>query len=100
MAKGEGFAWPSGKEREVLKVLQEEGRGMYGLEIVERSSGRLGRASIYVWLARLEEKQFVRVRRRTSNHPGLPRPIYAITAAGQRALSAFEMATMGSRARV
>lgn len=91
---GDGVVWPAGRELQVLKVLQGEPRGMYGLEIVERSGGQIGRASIYVLLSRLEGKGFVRVRRMTSNHPGLPRPIYSITAAGQRVLCASEMMTI------
>lgn len=97
-AKDDGFVWPSGKELEVLKLLQGEPRGMYGLEIVDRSEGLVGRSSVYVLLARLEEKGFVRVRRTTSSHPGMPRPIYSITGSGQRAIAAFELATM-SRVR-
>lgn len=90
-----GFSWPSRKELDVLRLLQEEPRGMYGLEVVDRSKGAISRDSVYKWLARLENKGFVRVRRTTANHPGLPRPIYAITAAGLRAIDAFEVATMG-----
>jgi DNA-binding PadR family transcriptional regulator len=97
-AKDDGFVWPSGKELEVLRLLKGEPRGMYGLEIVDRSGGTVGRTSVYVLLARLEEKGFVRVRRTTSRHPGMPRPIYSITGSGQRAIAAFEVATM-SRAR-
>jgi DNA-binding PadR family transcriptional regulator len=95
---GGGFVWPSGRELEVLRLLQAEPTGMYGLEIVERSQEAIGRASIYVLLARLEQKGFVRVKRTTANHPGLPRPVYAVTGAGQRAIAGFDLATL-SRAR-
>jgi DNA-binding PadR family transcriptional regulator len=71
---------------------------MYGLEVVGRSGGTVGRTSVYVLLGRLEEKGFVRVRRPTSTHPGLPRRIYSITAEGHRVVGAIEVA-MVSRAR-
>jgi PadR family transcriptional regulator, regulatory protein PadR len=84
--------WPSGRELQVLQVLQSEPSGMYGLEIVDSSRGRIGRASIYVYLGRLEEKGFVRIAKKTSSHPGMPRPIYKITGEGHRALAAAEVA--------
>lgn len=90
----ERYVWPSGKELEVLRLLQTSPRGMYGLEIVDKSEGAIGRASIYVLLGRLEEKGFVRVARTTSTHPGMPRPIYSITADGQRVVAAIEAAGM------
>jgi DNA-binding PadR family transcriptional regulator len=65
---------------------------MYGLQIVEKSNGSIGRASIYVHLGRLEEKGFVKVSKTTASHPGMPRPIYKITGAGARVLAAVEMA--------
>lgn len=71
---------------------------MYGLEVVGRSGGTVGRTSVYVLLGRLEEKGFVRVRRLTSTCSGLPRRIYSITAEGHRVVAAIEVA-MVSRAR-
>jgi DNA-binding PadR family transcriptional regulator len=39
----------------------------------------------------MEEKGFIRSRvQRESNHPGLPRPRYTVTALGERALQAAE----------
>jgi DNA-binding PadR family transcriptional regulator len=89
--------WPSGKELEVLRLLQSAGNGMYGLELVEKSRGAIGRASIYVYLSRLEEKGFVTVKRpATADHPGMPRPIYRINGLGAKALEAAEMVGMFS----
>lgn len=65
---------------------------MYGLEVVGRSGGTVGRTSVYVLLGRLEEKGFVRVRKVTSKHPGLPRRIYSISAEGMRVVAALEIA--------
>lgn len=88
---GNEVSWPSGKELEVLQLLQSTGKGMYGLELVGQSGGSIGRASIYVLLSRLEAKGFVsRKTPVTANHPGMPRPIYKITGSGERALAAFE----------
>jgi DNA-binding PadR family transcriptional regulator len=88
----EKASWPSGKELEVLRLLQLTGRGMYGLEIVEKSGGAVGRASIYILLGRLEEKGFVSVKRpQSAAHAGMPRPIYKINGDGARALAAAEM---------
>jgi DNA-binding PadR family transcriptional regulator len=68
---------------------------MYGLEIVEKSDGVVGRASIYVLLSRLEEKGFVTVKRpQAAAHAGMPRPIYKINGDGARALAAADMMGM------
>jgi DNA-binding PadR family transcriptional regulator len=90
-----GKSWPSGKELEVLRLLQSAGSGMYGLELVEKSHGAIGRASIYVYLSRLEQKGFVAVKRpATADHPGMPRPVYRINGLGAKALEAAEMVGM------
>jgi DNA-binding PadR family transcriptional regulator len=96
-----GKSWPSGKELEVLRLLQSAGSGMYGLELVEKSNGAIGRASIYVYLSRLEEKGYVIVKRpATADHAGMPRPIYRINGLGERALAAAaDMGMFGARAR-
>ena len=83
---------PTRGEMAVLKMLQSKPTGAYGLEIVADSNGAIKRSSIYVLLGRLEEKGFVRVKKTTSNHPGLPRPMYVITAEGARAVQARELA--------
>jgi DNA-binding PadR family transcriptional regulator len=74
---------------------------MYGLALVEKSGGAVGRASIYKYLGRLEEKGFVTVRRpTTADHAGMPRPIYTINGLGKRALAAAEeMGMFGARVR-
>ena len=79
-------------ELDVLGMLRDEPGGMYGLELVRASNGRLARGTVYVLLGRLEEKGFVRSRvKRNADHPGLPRPRYALTALGQRVLEAAEL---------
>jgi DNA-binding PadR family transcriptional regulator len=85
--KTDQHVWPSGKELEVLKIMEAEPRGAYGLDIVSKSEGRVGRTTIYILLGRLEEKGFVRVKKTEDFHPGRPRRIYVITAEGARALA-------------
>lgn len=46
---------------EALRILQREPRGARGLQIVAKSDGVLGPASIYIVLADLEEQGLVRV---------------------------------------
>ena len=94
-------SWPSGKELEVLRLLQLAGTGMYGLELVDKSGGSIGRASIYKYLGRLEAKGFVTKKiPATADYPGMPRPIYRINGLGERALAAAEdIGMFGARAR-
>jgi DNA-binding PadR family transcriptional regulator len=82
---------PADKEIAVLQVLREGPREMYGLEIVKASGGQLGRAAIYITLARMLEKGYIQSRTPAQDsHPGLPRPRYKLTAVGERALKAAE----------
>jgi DNA-binding PadR family transcriptional regulator len=94
---------PSGKELVVLRLLRDGASEMYGLQLVEASNGRLGRASIYVILSRMEDKGLLKSHTPPrDDHPGLPRPRYRVTALGQRALhgaDAFEGAMHGRSAR-
>ena len=98
---GKGKSWPSGKEIEVLRLLQAAGSGMYGLELVEKSDGAIGRESIYKYLWRLEEKGYITKKvPAKADHPGMPRPIYRINGLGQTALAAAEnMGLFGAGAR-
>jgi DNA-binding PadR family transcriptional regulator len=94
-------SWPSGRELEVLRLLQSAGKGMYGMELVEKSRGLVDRTTVYVYLSRLEDKGFVDVTRpKTGKHPGMQRPIYKINGLGVRAIDAAEiMGMLGARAR-
>lgn len=86
-----GIAWPSGKEIEVLRHLQMAVTGMYGLEIVDKSDGAIGRGSVYILLSRLEDKGYVeRTVPTAADHPGMPRPIYKINGLGKQALAMVE----------
>ena len=76
---------PSGKELLILDLL-EQGREMYGLELVEASHNAVKRGTVYVTLGRMEEKGLVTSRQETQPEGaiGLPRRLYAPTALGLR----------------
>jgi DNA-binding PadR family transcriptional regulator len=80
--------WPSKAEMTVLGLLMNSPQGLYGLEVVEQSEGSVKRGSVYVLLGRLEEKGYVTrsASKVDANYPGLPRPIYKLTAPGQQVL--------------
>jgi DNA-binding PadR family transcriptional regulator len=90
--------WPTKKEMAVMQVLQDAPDGLYGLQIVGESKGAVSRTSVYVLLSRLQDKGFVKVKRPQSDpdYPGLPRPLYRLTADGVRVLHAAE--SIGLRA--
>lgn len=80
------------KELLVLRQLRDSPAGLYGLQLVSHSEGKLKRGTVYVTLGRLEEKGFVASRTNPDGgHAGLPRPVYRITGLGQRALAAGEL---------
>lgn len=94
---------PAGKETIVLRLLRDDPGGLYGLQLVEKSGGKLTRGGIYVTLDRMQGKGFIKasIPKQADEHSGLPRPIYKITALGQRALEAAELmkaAFAGARA--
>jgi DNA-binding PadR family transcriptional regulator len=91
----DNWKWPSGRELEVLQLLQSAGRGMSGTEVAEKSLGSVDRTTVYVYLGRLEEKGYVHVTRSTTGkHPGPQRPIYKLNGLGARAIQAAEMVGM------
>lgn len=77
-------------EYEILSHLR--GREMYGLELV-RESAMLKRGTVYVTLDRMTDKGLVTSRaEKIETQSGLPRRIYGITGAGQRAFAAHSAA--------
>jgi DNA-binding PadR family transcriptional regulator len=80
------------KEREILKLLIGQSAEMYGLEMVARSDGRLGRGSIYVLLDRLEERGLVssRLEERAPGVSGVARRLYRPTGFGRRVFHLWE----------
>lgn len=78
------------KERLILELLVEHGPA-FGLELVRRSGGALKRGTVYVTLGRLEARGFVASEQDAAppGAIGLPRRIYRVTGAGERALRAW-----------
>lgn len=79
-------------EEVILRLLAEHG-DLYGLELVERSSGVLKRGTVYVTLGRMVDKGHLRVLAppRDEVTSGLPRPRYRATALGHRLLDAVDV---------
>ena len=91
--------FPTRKEFQLLMLLRDTPAGMYGLEIVRQSGGGLSRGSVYVLLGNLVEKGLVRSNTASKpTHPGLPRPVYQITPAGEKALALVDNLGEFSRA--
>ena len=84
---------PSMSRTESLVLELLRGRERYGLELVDASRGSLKRGSVYVILARMEEKGFVESRQeeRTVGAGGLPRRLYRATPYGRKVHGAFTM---------
>jgi len=78
------------KEALILELLLEQS-DMYGLQLVAASKRRLKRGTVYVTLGRMEAKGFItsRLENAAPDEGGLRRRVYAATAFGRRALSAY-----------
>jgi DNA-binding PadR family transcriptional regulator len=75
----------------VMELLH--GSERYGLELVDASRGALKRGSVYVILARMEEKGFIESRQeeRLPGTSGLPRRLYRATPYGLKVHEAFSL---------
>lgn len=84
---------PSMSPTESLVMDLLRGRERYGLELVDASGGSLKRGSVYVILARMEEKGFLESRQeeRVAGASGLPRRLYRATRYGQKVHAAFSL---------
>jgi PadR family transcriptional regulator len=82
---------PSMSRTESLVMELLRSRERYGLELVDRSDGALKRGSVYVILARMEEKGFVesRLEERSPNASGMARRLYRATPYGRKVHGAF-----------
>jgi DNA-binding PadR family transcriptional regulator len=82
---------PSMSRTESLVMDLLRGSERYGLELVDASSGALKRGSVYVILARMEEKGFIdsRQEERGPGASGLPRRLYRATPYGVKVHDAF-----------
>lgn len=78
------------KETLILELLVEH-HELYGLQLVAASKRRLKRGTVYVTLARMEDKGYIRSRLEDPppDAGGLPRRLYEPTALGRQVLSAW-----------
>ena len=83
----------SAAERLILRQLLEHGE-QFGLQLVERSGGRLKRGTVYVTLGRMQEKGYLESRQEPPppGAIGLPRRLYRPSAYGRRVFEAWELA--------
>jgi DNA-binding PadR family transcriptional regulator len=83
---------PSMSRTESLVMELLRGRERYGLELVDASDGTLKRGSVYVILARMEEKGFVDSRQEERDGAsGTPRRVYHATPYGRKVHGAFAL---------
>lgn len=64
------------------------GREMYGMQMIEKSQGKLKKGSVYVLLGRLEEKGYVKGRTEMVEGSAIPRRMYRPTGHGHRVFEA------------
>ena len=84
--------FPSMSKTESLVMELLRGRERYGLELVDASDGALKRGSVYVILARMEEKGFVESRQEERDgEGGTPRRLYRATQYGRKVHGAFAL---------
>lgn len=84
----------SRKEAMILDMLLlNASRGMYGLELVNKSDGRLKRGTVYVTLSRMQEKGFIESHQEEQEEGsiGLPRRLYKPTGFGQKIFEAWQL---------
>jgi DNA-binding PadR family transcriptional regulator len=91
---------PSEKEQLILRLLREHGE-LFGLDLVKHSKGKLGRGTVYVTLARMQDKGLVKISRHEEPLAewAHPRPYYALDVGGRAALKALDMLDKLSRRR-
>ena len=84
---------PSMSRTESLVMELLRGSERYGLALVDASGGTLKRGSVYVILARMEEKGFIESRQeeRLPGASGLPRRLYRATSYGVKVHDAFTL---------
>lgn len=80
-------------ERLILDLLVEHG-DLFGLQLIERSGGRLKRGTVYVTLGRMQEKGYLESRQEAlpAGAIGLPRRLYRPTGHALRVLETWRLA--------
>ncbi len=85
----------SAAERLIVELLADRGE-LFGLQMVEHSSGRLKRGTVYVTLGRMQEKGYLESRQEAMpvGAIGLPRRLYRPTGLAMRVLAAWQAAEL------
>jgi PadR family transcriptional regulator PadR len=80
-------------ERLIIELLSEH-EELFGLQMVELSTGRLKRGTVYVTLGRMSEKGYLESRQEPlpEGAIGLPRRLYRPTGLAMRILAAWKAA--------
>jgi DNA-binding PadR family transcriptional regulator len=73
----------------IMSLLTEAGKDTYGLELVQKSDGKLKKGSVYVLLGRLEDKGFVEGRFEVEGS-AIPRKLYKATGQGRKVFQAWQ----------
>lgn len=83
----------SATERLILELLMDGGE-LFGLQMVERSAGRLKRGTVYVTLGRMHDKGYLESRQEDlpPGAIGLPRRLYRPSGYARRVLAAWKLA--------
>src|SRR4051812_29524571 len=83
----------SSAERQIIELLVEH-QELFGLQMVELSSGRLKRGTVYVTLGRMHEKGYLESRQEPlpEGAIGLPRRLYRPTGLAMRILATWKAA--------
>ncbi len=70
-------------------LVENGGKEMYGLELVEQSKGKLKKGTVYVLLSRLEEKGLLKARVELVESAAIARRLYKPTAPGYKVFTAW-----------
>lgn len=70
------------KQNIILELLYQHRSGLTGLELIEKSKGKLQHGTIYVWLSNLEDNNLVMGTPEVSTQGELPRRKYSLTTKG------------------
>lgn len=83
----------SSTERQIIELLADH-QELFGLQMVELSSGRLKRGTVYVTLGRMHGKGYLESRQQPlpEGAIGLPRRLYRPTGLAMRILGAWQAA--------
>lgn len=75
-----------------MKLIAQEGEGLYGMQIVKKSRGRFDFDAIYIMLRRLTEKGMLEAdRKRKGRYPGKTRTRYKLSVVGRAVLGVWYM---------